>query len=195
MKAVVCTAFGKPVELVERPDPVAGPGQVVVEVEAAGVNYVDGLMVGGTYQLKPQLPFTPGYEVAGRLADGSRVLAITGLGGYATHVVISEEQAVPLPAGLDPGTAAAFAQSYCTAMYALRERARLRHGERVLVLGAGGGVDPVGANCRRRRCARCARAGGSWSSASPGAASRGCPPTRCCCVIGRWWEWIGARGR
>ncbi|MEV1248876.1 alcohol dehydrogenase catalytic domain-containing protein [Nonomuraea sp. NPDC049750] len=119
MKAVVCTAFGKPVELVERPDPVAGPGQVVVEVEAAGVNYVDGLMVGGTYQLKPQLPFTPGYEVAGRLADGSRVLAITGLGGYATHVVISEEQAVPLPEGLDPRTAAVFAQSYCTAMYAL----------------------------------------------------------------------------
>jgi len=140
MRAVVCTEYGKPVELVERPDPVAGPGQVLVEVEAAGVNYVDGLMVGGTYQLKPPLPFTPGYEVAGRLADGTRVLAITGIGGYATHVVVSAAQAVPLPEGLDPRTAAAFAQSYCTAMYALKERARLRHGERVLVLGAGGGV-------------------------------------------------------
>ncbi|WP_219472287.1 zinc-binding dehydrogenase [Nonomuraea rhizosphaerae] len=140
MRAVVCTEYGKPVEVVERPDPVAGPGQVVVEVEAAGVNYVDGLMVKGGYQLKPPLPFTPGYEVAGRLPDGRRVLAITGLGGYATHVVISEAQAVPVPEGMDALRAATFAQSYCTAMYALRERAGLRRGERVLVLGAGGGV-------------------------------------------------------
>ncbi|WP_327089033.1 zinc-binding dehydrogenase [Nonomuraea sp. NBC_01738] len=140
MRAIVCVEYGKPVELVERPDPVAGPGQVVVEVVAAGVNFVDGLMVAGGYQLKPPLPFTPGYEVAGRLADGTGVLAITGLGGFASHVVVHEAQAVPLPEGFDLVRAAAFAQSYCTALFALRERGALRAGERVLVLGAGGGV-------------------------------------------------------
>lgn len=140
MKAIVCTEYGKPVELVEQPDPVPGPGQVLIEVEAAGVNFVDGLMVQGGYQLKPPLPFTPGYEVAGRTQDGARVLAITGLGGFASHVLVHEAQAVPLPDGLSAVKAAAFAQSYCTAMFALRERAALRPGERVLVLGAGGGV-------------------------------------------------------
>ncbi|GAA4586229.1 NADPH:quinone oxidoreductase family protein [Planotetraspora phitsanulokensis] len=140
MRAIVCTEYGKPVELVELPDPVPGPGQVVVEVEAAGVNYVDGLMARGGYQIRPPLPFTPGFEVAGRLPDGTRVLAITGLGGFATHVLVPAAQAVPLPDGLDPVRAAAFAQSYCTAMYALERRAGLRRGERVLVLGAGGGV-------------------------------------------------------
>lgn len=140
MKAITCTEFGAPVELVERPDPVPGPGQVVIEVEAAGVNYVDGLMVQGGYQLKPPLPFVPGSEVAGRLADGTRVLAFCGLGGFATHVLVHEAQAVPLPERLDSVRAAGFAQSYCTALYALRERAGIRQGERVLVLGAGGGV-------------------------------------------------------
>ncbi|MFI6299239.1 NADPH:quinone oxidoreductase family protein [Nonomuraea sp. NPDC050790] len=140
MKAVVCTEYGKPVEIVETPDPVPGPGQVLIEVEAAGVNFVDGLMVRGGYQIRPPLPFTPGYEVAGRLPDGTRVLAVTGLGGFASHVVVHAAQAVPLPDHLDAARAAAFAQSYCTALFALRERAGLRPGERVLVLGAGGGV-------------------------------------------------------
>lgn len=140
MKVVVCTEYGKPVEVVERPDPVAGEGQVVIDVEAAGVNYVDGLMARGGYQIKPPLPFTPGYEVAGRLPDGTRVLAITGLGGFASKVVVHRAQAVPIPDRLDSARAAAFAQSYCTALFALRERAGLRPGERVLVLGAGGGV-------------------------------------------------------
>ncbi|MEV4897184.1 NADPH:quinone oxidoreductase family protein [Nonomuraea sp. NPDC055795] len=140
MKAIVCTEYGKPVELVEAPDPVPGPGQVLIEVEAAGVNFVDGLMVRGGYQIRPPLPFTPGYEVAGRTPDGTRVLAITGLGGFASHVLVHAAQAVPLPDHLDAARAAAFAQSHCTALFALRERAGLRPGERVLVLGAGGGV-------------------------------------------------------
>ncbi|MEV3986532.1 zinc-binding dehydrogenase [Nonomuraea sp. NPDC049758] len=140
VRAVVCTEYGKPVRLAELPDPVPGPDQVVVEVEAAGVNFVDGLMVRGGYQIRPPLPFTPGYEVAGRLPDGGRVVAITGLGGFATRVLVHKAQAVPLPEGFDVLAAAAFPQSYCTAMYALRERGRLLPGERVLVLGAGGGV-------------------------------------------------------
>ncbi|NUR88557.1 MAG: NADPH:quinone oxidoreductase family protein [Nonomuraea sp.] len=140
MRAVVVTAYGEPVELVERPDPIPGDHQVLIEVEAAGVNYVDGLMARGGYQIKPPLPFTPGYEVAGRLQDGTRVLAITGLGGFADRVVVHAAQAVPIPDRLDAPRAAAFAQSYCTALFALRERAGLRPKERVLVLGAGGGV-------------------------------------------------------
>lgn len=140
MKAIVCTEFGAPVAYVDRPDPVPGPGQVVIEVEAAGVNFVDGLMVQGGYQLKPPLPFVPGSEVAGRLPDGTRVLAFCGLGGFATRVLVHAAQAVPLPERIDSVRAAGFAQSYCTAMYALRERAALKPGERVLVLGAGGGV-------------------------------------------------------
>ncbi|MGW2159684.1 zinc-binding dehydrogenase [Nonomuraea sp. NPDC001699] len=140
VRAVVCTEYGKPVELVELPDPIPGPDQVVVEVEAAGVNFVDGLMVRGGYQIRPPLPFTPGYEVAGRLPDGRRVVAVTGLGGFATRVLVHRTQAVPLPEGFDVLAAAAFPQSHCTAMYALKERGRLLPGERVLVLGAGGGV-------------------------------------------------------
>lgn len=139
MKAMVCAEIGA-VQLEERPDPVPGRGQLLVEVEAAGVNYVDGLMVQGGYQLKPPLPFIPGSEVAGRLADGTRVLAFCGLGGFATKVLVHETQAVPLPDRLDAPRAAGFAQSYCTALYALRKRAALQPGERVLVLGAGGGV-------------------------------------------------------
>ncbi|GAA4101695.1 NADPH:quinone oxidoreductase family protein [Nonomuraea soli] len=139
MKAVVCEELGS-VVLREVPDPVAGPGQVVVRVEAAGVNYVDGLIVRGAYQLRPPLPFTPGSEVAGRLDDGTRVLAFCMFGGFAEQVVVHRDQAVRVPDRIDSARAAGFVQSYCTAAYALRRRARMEPGERVLVLGAGGGV-------------------------------------------------------
>lgn len=140
MRAVVCEELGsvvvrdvKPVE--------AGPGQVVITVEAAGVNYVDGLFVQGKYQIKPPLPFVPGYEVAGRIAaTGARVLATCGLGGFATQVVVPEMAAVPIPDQLDAPRAATFTQSYSTGLFALRNRGNLRPGETVLVLGAGGGV-------------------------------------------------------
>jgi len=140
MRAVVCEELGsvvvrdvKPVE--------AGPGQVVITVEAAGVNYVDGLFVQGKYQIKPPLPFVPGYEVAGTIAaTGTRVLATCGLGGFAGHVVVPELAAVPIPDQLDAARAATFTQSYSTGLFALRNRGNLRPGETVLVLGAGGGV-------------------------------------------------------
>jgi NADPH2:quinone reductase len=142
VRAIVCGEFGAPAKLgvSEVPDPVAGDGRVVIEVEAAGVNFVDGLIVQGTYQIKPPLPFTPGSEVAGRLPDGRRVLAFCGFGGFASRVAVPAELAVPIPDRLDSPRAAGFVQSYCTALYALRHRAALAPTERVLVLGAGGGV-------------------------------------------------------
>jgi NADPH2:quinone reductase len=123
---------------------------VLVAVEAAGVNFVDGLFIAGQYQIKPSLPFVPGSEVAGvvhavgvgvdGLVPGQRVIANTGLGGYASRVAVAATSAVALPDRLDSPRAAAFTQSYCTSLFALRDRAGARAGESVLVLGAGGGI-------------------------------------------------------
>jgi len=152
MRIVRCNELGPPEGLTveEVPDLEPRTGQVVIGVRAAGVNYVDGLFVSGDYQIKPPLPFTPGSEVAGEVlavapdvtsvAVGDRVFAMTGLGGYAEQVAVSELQAVEMPEAMDFGQAATFMQSYCTAMFALRERAGLTAGETVLVMGAGGGV-------------------------------------------------------
>jgi NADPH2:quinone reductase len=152
MRAVVCQELGPPSLLVieERADPEPGSAGVVVAVEAAGVNFVDGLFIAGQYQIKPPLPFTPGSEVAGRVSAvgsdlngvevGQRVLATTGLGGYASHVVVVPRALVTLPDRLDSPRAATFTQSYCTCLFALRDRAHVQAGESVLVLGAGGGI-------------------------------------------------------
>ena len=152
MRAVVCRQFAPVDRLVveERPDPVPAPGQVVIAVRAAGVNFVDGLFVQGKYQIKPPLPFTPGSEVAGEvaaagdgvgsLALGDRVLATTWMGGYASHAEVPAESAVAMPAGLSFGQAAGLVQSYGTALFALTCRTHLAEGEWVLVLGAAGGV-------------------------------------------------------
>ncbi|MEU8342003.1 NADPH2:quinone reductase [Actinomadura meyerae] len=139
MRAAICEELGS-VVVTETASPAPGPGQVLVTVEAAGVNYVDALFVQGRYQIKPPLPFTPGSEVAGTLPSGERVLAMCGLGGFATEVAVPAASAVPIPDELDFPRAATFTQSYCTALFALRDRAALRPGESVLVLGAGGGV-------------------------------------------------------
>jgi NADPH2:quinone reductase len=149
MRAMVCEELGS-VTVRDRKPARPGPGQVVITVEAAGVNYVDGLLVHGGYQFKPPLPFVPGGEVAGTIgavgpgtiepAVGTRVLAMCGLGGFASQVVVPAAAAVPIPDRLDAVRAATFCQSYCTALFALRERGGLRAGETVLVLGAGGGV-------------------------------------------------------
>lgn len=152
MRAVICNELGPPERLVveELDDLTAGPGQVVVDVRAAGVNFVDALFIGGQYQIKPPLPFTPGSEIAGVIrevgagvegfAPGDRVLAMTGLGGYAEQVALSPLQLLRVPDTLDLPAAASFIQSYATAMFALRQRAHAQPGETLLVLGAGGGV-------------------------------------------------------
>lgn len=152
MRAVVCQELGPPslLGIEERPDPVPAAGQVLVEVEAAGVNFVDGLFIAGQYQIKPPLPFTPGSEIAGRVAAtgagvdrftvGQRVIASPGLGGYASHVLAAPAALTPIPDRLDGPRAATFTQSFCTCLYALRQRADVQAGETVLVLGAGGGI-------------------------------------------------------
>ena len=152
MKVVECQEVGpiSGLAVLDRPNPTPGPGQVVIGVEAAGVNYVDALFVQGLYQIKPPVPFVPGSEVAGRIVAvgdgvatervGQRVLAMCGLGGFAERVLVPDETAVRIPDSLPAATAAAFTQSYSTARYALVDRAGATSGDRVLVLGAGGGV-------------------------------------------------------
>lgn len=152
MRRVVCTSFAPLDQLVveEVPDPEPGPGQVVVAVEAAGVNFVDALLVQGLYQIRPPLPFTPGMEFAGTVAAlgdgvegvavGDRVLATGFAGGYATHAVVPAVALSPIPAGLGAAPAAALVQSYATMLFALTRRTTVQPGEWVAVLGAGGGI-------------------------------------------------------
>jgi NADPH2:quinone reductase len=133
---------------VDPPEP--RPGQVVVDVRAAGVNFVDALFVQGKYQIKPPVPFTPGGEIAGEVlrigegvagwSPGDRVLASCGLGGFAEQVAVPATSLVALPKALGFGQGAALVQSYGTAMFSLTRRTTVRDGEWVLVLGAGGGI-------------------------------------------------------
>jgi len=152
VRAVICNELAPPESLTvtESPDPDCGPGRVRVEVAAAGLNFVDALFVQGLYQIKPPVPFTPGSELAGTVVEvgegvddwsvGDRVLANVGLGAYCDQIVLSPRQLVSVPDGVDLLTAASLGQSYCTAWFALAERAHLREGQWLLVLGAAGGV-------------------------------------------------------
>jgi NADPH:quinone reductase len=152
MKAVLAKEFA-PLEqltLEEVPAKEAGPGQVVVTVKAAGVNFLDGLIVQGKYQTKPPLPFSPGAEVAGVIKEvgagvtglkvGMRVLALAGFGGYAQELLTDAANIMPLPETMDFATAACFPVVYATSLHALKDRGQLRAGETLLVLGAAGGV-------------------------------------------------------
>jgi len=152
MKAVLCKAYGPPDSLVveDVPSPTAGPGEVVITVKAAGVNFPDVLIIENKYQVKPPLPFSPGSEVAGLVkaagdgvADwkpGDAVSAITAYGGFAEEVKTDARRLVPLADGMDFAVAAAFGLTYATSEHALRDRGQLRAGETLLVLGASGGV-------------------------------------------------------
>jgi NADPH2:quinone reductase len=152
VRVVLCSAFGSLDDLtVVEVDPTpCGPEDVRVEITAAGVNFVDALFVQGLYQIKPPLPFVPGSEVAGRVAEigaavtshrvGDRVFVNAGLGGYASEMVLPARRARSSPDALTDGQAATFTQSYMTAWFALRHRAAARPGQWLLVLGAGGGV-------------------------------------------------------
>lgn len=152
MRAVVCHELGPIENLVieEQPSAPLGPNDVRVAVSACGVNYVEGLLVQGLYQIKPPTPFVPGMEVVGRIVEigpsvttrqiGDRVFANVMIGGYVSESVIHEARTLVLPDSLSDGQAATFMQSYMTGMFALRERTGVREGETMLVLGAGGGV-------------------------------------------------------
>lgn len=152
MRAVLCREFGPPEALVvdEVPDPEPEEGQVVVDVHGCGVNFPDVLMIQDKYQFKPPLPFSPGGEIAGvvsavgdgvtGIAPGDRVMASTGWGGMAEKVAVPASAVVPVPDGCDLVDAAGLLFGHGTSHYALKDRAHLREGETLLVLGAAGGV-------------------------------------------------------
>jgi NADPH2:quinone reductase len=152
MKAVVCKQFGPPDSLVveDLPSPRAGPGEVVLSVKAASLNFPDVLIIQNKYQFKPPLPFSPGSELAGVVKEvgagvagfkaGDKVMAFTTYGAFAEEVKTEAARLVPLPQGMDFVTGAAFLLTYGTSDHALRDRAALRAGETLLVLGAAGGV-------------------------------------------------------
>lgn len=152
MRVVVCREFG-PIEslaIEEREPAPCGPGQVRVAMRAAGVNFVDALLIQGLYQVKPPLPYVPGGEICGTVSEigagvegfhvGDRVFAMCTFGGFADEVVVRAQQLRPAPPTLSDGQIATFFQSYMTAWFALRERAAATPGQTLLVLGAGSGV-------------------------------------------------------
>ena len=152
MKAVLCKELGPPEKLVleEVPSPQPGKGQVVIGVKAAGVNFPDTLIIQGKYQFKPEPPFSPGGEVAGVVKAlgegvsgvklGDRVIASSTYGGFAEEMAIDADRLVAIPEAMDYVPASAFILTYGTSYHALKDRAQLKPGETLLVLGASGGV-------------------------------------------------------
>ena len=152
MKALQCVELGMPdkLQINEVPDPEILPGHVLINNKAGSVNFPDVLMIQGLYQFQPELPFTPGGESSGivkavaedvkNLKVGDRVFAMTGLGAFAEKIVVPETAAVKIPDSMSFETAAALPMTYGTSLYALKQRADLKEGETLLVLGAAGGV-------------------------------------------------------
>ncbi len=152
MKAILCTHFGTPddLELADIAPPSAGPGQAVVRIKAAALNFFDLLIIAGKYQHKPPFPFSPASEFAGVVegvgagvtdfAPGDRVMGSTGWGAAREILAASTKQLVKIPDNLDFERAAGLTVTYATTLYGLRERGQLKSGETLVVLGASGGV-------------------------------------------------------
>jgi NADPH:quinone reductase len=152
MKAIVCKAWGLPETLVieEQADLVPAAGEIVIDIMAAGVNFPDVLIIQNKYQFKPELPFTPGNELAGTVHAvgagvtqykvGDKVFAFVPQGAFAQQVKVTPDAVLPMAAGMDFDTAAAITLTYGTSHHAVVDRAQLKAGETMLVLGAAGGV-------------------------------------------------------
>ncbi len=152
MRALLCTRYGTPddLELADIADPKAGPGEAVVRIEAAALNFFDTLIIAGKYQYKPAMPFSPSAEFAGyveslgagvsSLRVGDRVLGYGTHGAARERIAIKAERLVKLPDGVDFDHAAGLCVTYGTTLYALKDRAKLKSGETLAVLGASGGV-------------------------------------------------------
>ena len=152
MKAILCHEFSGPsgLTLEEIPAPVPGPGEIRLAVRACGINFADSLITAGRYQVRPSLPFSPGFEVSGDILEigagveelqiGDRVLGIAYIGGYAEQSVLPATQIVPIPSTMPYIHAAAFPVAYGTSHVALAHRARLEPDEFLVVHGAAGGV-------------------------------------------------------
>ncbi|MGO9697915.1 MAG: NADPH:quinone oxidoreductase family protein [Xanthobacteraceae bacterium] len=152
MKAILCTHFGTPdeLELADVAPPAAGPGQALVRIKAAALNFFDLLIIAGKYQHKPPFPFSPASEFAGIVesvgegvtdfAPGDRVMGSTGWGAAREVLAAGTKQLVKIPDNLDFERAAGLTVTYSTTLYGLRERGKLKSGETLVVLGASGGV-------------------------------------------------------
>jgi len=152
MKALLCTHYGTPDDLVlaDIDDPAPAPGEAVVRIEAAALNFFDTLIIAGKYQTKPAFPFSPAAEFAGiveslapdvtSLKVGDRVLACSGYGAARERIAIAADKLVKIPDSVGTDVAASICVTYGTTLHALKDRARLRPGETLAVLGASGGV-------------------------------------------------------
>ena len=152
MKALLCTRYGGPddLEIQNLPDPRPGPGQALVQVKAAALNFFDTLIIAGKYQYKPQMPFSPSAELAGvveavgegvtGMRPGDRVAAYVGSGAARDMIAVDAARLVKIPDGLDFDRAAGVSVTYGTTLHALKDRAGLKPGESLAVLGASGGV-------------------------------------------------------
>ncbi|MCY7338812.1 MAG: NADPH:quinone oxidoreductase family protein [Sphingomonas bacterium] len=166
MKALLSTAPGGPETLVlsDLPDPVAGPGDLLVRVRAAAINYPDVLIIEDKYQMRPPRPFAPGGEIAGEVeavgagvsgwSVGDRLIAVPGFGGLAEKIVIPATAAIALPPSRSFTDGAALLLTYATSIHALYDRGKLEAGETLLVLGAAGGVGLAAIELGKARGAR-----------------------------------------
>lgn len=152
MRAIVCTAIGpaEGLSVQDLPDPQPGPGEIVLDVRAAGLNFPDTLIIEGKYQFQPDVPFVPGGEASGVVsavgADvshfkvGDQVVAMGVFGAFAEKWAVDASSVIPKPPSMEHRVAAGFGLTYGTSFYALKQRANLQPGETLLVLGAAGGV-------------------------------------------------------
>ena len=152
MRALLCKSHGQPESLVvdDVPSPSPGPGQIVVDVKAAGVNFPDALIIQNKYQLKPALPFSPGAELSGivtsvgegvtRFRAGDAVCGACGFGAFAEEVAVDAQKMFAIPDGVSFDVAASFILAYGTSIHALVDRGALKSNETVVILGASGGV-------------------------------------------------------
>jgi len=152
MKTLQCQQYGPPssLKLVDIPSPVPKEKEVLVEVKACGVNFPDTLIIQGLYQFKPEPPFAPGSDVAGvvkavgegvkQFKPGDQVFGMVAYGGFAEEIILPIKSCFPMPPGMDFTVAASFMMAYGTSYHALKDRARLKEGETLVVLGAAGGV-------------------------------------------------------
>ena len=166
MKALVSVTSGPPetLQLTDIPDPVAGPGDLLVRVRAAAINFPDVLIIEDKYQMRPPRPFAPGGEIAGEVeavgesvtgwAVGDRLIAVPGFGGLAEKIVIPAKAGIPLPESRSFTDGAALLLTYATSIHALYDRGRLEAGQTLLVLGAAGGVGLAAVELGKARGAR-----------------------------------------
>ncbi|MEM7254030.1 MAG: NADPH:quinone oxidoreductase family protein, partial [Pseudomonadota bacterium] len=173
MKALLCKDYGPPESLVytDAPSPKPSAGEVLIRVKACGVNFPDLLLIENKYQFRPERPFSPGGEVAGEItalgagvtnvAVGDRVIAMIGSRGFQEETLAQAERCMPIPESMDYEVAASFTLTYGTSYHALVDRANLRPGETVLVLGASGGVGSAALDIARNLGARTIAVGSS----------------------------------